>query len=300
MTDRFAAGSGAEIRIETDGAVATLVVDRPAQRNALSIPVCEQINDMISDLEANPDVRALVVTGSGPKSFIAGADINELVTYTPAQGYRHIEVGHKLFTRIENLAIPTLASVNGYCLGGGLEIAMACDIRLASSNAKFGLPEINIAMVPGWGGTERLQRLIGQSRAAAMTITGEMISIDEAITCGLVYRQFETVQALRPAPMNWLRVGRLRTDLDAGDQADAAHFGWTQPRADPATGRRHARLPGQHGGRQGGPYRLPREAHCIVQGGVNRWHAPCWSPEEAAGSGSGSSGSSLMKAAKWR
>ena len=176
MTERFAAGSGEEIRIETDGAVATLVVDRPAQRNALSIPVCEQIDDLLSGIEADPQIRVLVVTGSGPKSFIAGADINELVAYTPAQGYRHIEVGHRLFTRIENLAIPTIACVNGYCLGGGLEIAMACDIRVASTNAKFGLPEINIAMVPGWGGTERLQRLIGQSRAAAMMITGELVT----------------------------------------------------------------------------------------------------------------------------
>ncbi len=197
MTETFAPGSGAEVRIDTDGAVATLVVDRPAQRNALSIPVCEEINDRISDLEANPDIHVLVLTGSGPKSFIAGADINELVTYNPAQAYRHIEVGHRLFTRIENLAIPTIASINGYCLGGGLEIAMACDIRLAARNAKFGLPEINIAMVPGWGGTERLQRLVGQSRAAAMMITGEMLAIDEAITSGLVYRQFETVDALR-------------------------------------------------------------------------------------------------------
>lgn len=197
MTGRFAAGSGAEIRIETDAAVATLVVDRPAQRNALSVPICEQINDLVSDIERDPQVRVLVITGSGPKSFVAGADINELVTYTPAQGYRHIEVGHRLFTRIENLPIPTIASVNGYCLGGGLEIAMACDIRLASANAKFGLPEINIAMVPGWGGAERLQRLIGQSRAAAMIITGEMISVDDAVSCGLVYRQFESVDALR-------------------------------------------------------------------------------------------------------
>ena len=197
MTERFAAGSGEQIRIERDGAVATLVLDRPAQRNALSIPVCEQLGDLISDAERDRDIRVLVLTGSGAKSFIAGADINELVTYTPAQGYRHIEVGHKLFTRIENLTIPTIASINGYCLGGGLEIAMACDIRVASANAKFGLPEIAIAMVPGWGGSERLQRLIGQSRAAAMIITGEMISVDEAIGCGLVYRQFESVEALR-------------------------------------------------------------------------------------------------------
>lgn len=197
MTERFAAGSGDEIRIERDGAVATLVVDRPASRNALSIPVCEQIDELLTQCERDPQVRALVITGSGPKSFIAGADINELVAYSPAQAYRHIEVGHRLFTRIENLAIPTIAAVNGYCLGGGLEIAMACDIRLASANAKFGLPEINIAMVPGWGGTERLQRLIGQSRATAMALTGEMITVDEALACGLIYRKYDTVEELR-------------------------------------------------------------------------------------------------------
>ena len=234
MTERFAAGSGEEIRIETDGAVATLVVDRPAQRNALSIPVCEQIDDLLSGIEADPQIRVLVVTGSGPKSFIAGADINELVAYTPAQGYRHIEVGHRLFTRIENLAIPTIACVNGYCLGGGLEIAMACDIRLASTNAKFGLPEINIAMVPGWGGTERLQRLIGQSRAAAMMITGEMITVEEAVTCGLVYRQFADVAALRNGTDELARqAGWLRPDLDAHHQTDAAHLERTGPRPDP-------------------------------------------------------------------
>lgn len=197
MTERFAAGSGDEVRVEIDGAVATLVVDRPSSRNALSIPICEQIAGLLTEVEHNPDVRVLVVTGSGPKSFIAGADINELVTYTPAQAYRHIEVGHRLFTRIETMTIPTIASINGYCLGGGLEIAMACDIRLASSNAKFGLPEINIAMVPGWGGTERLQRLIGQSRATAMTLTGEMITVDEALASGLIYRGFDTVDELR-------------------------------------------------------------------------------------------------------
>lgn len=197
MTERFAPGSGDEIRIERNGAVATLVVDRPASRNALSIPICEQIDGLIDQVEADKGIRVLVVTGSGPKSFIAGADINELLGYNAAQAYRHIEVGHELFTRIEKLQIPTIASINGYCLGGGLEIAMACDIRVASENAKFGLPEINIGMVPGWGGTERLQRLIGQSRASAMMITGEMITIDEAITAGLVYRKYGSVEELR-------------------------------------------------------------------------------------------------------
>ncbi|MFB9618242.1 enoyl-CoA hydratase-related protein [Brooklawnia cerclae] len=197
MSERFAAGSGEDIRVEREGSVATLVVDRPAQRNALSIPVCERMHEIMDGIERDPGIRVLVVTGTGPKSFVAGADINELVAYTPALAYRHIEVGHTLFTRIENLHVPTIAAVNGYCLGGGLEIAMACDIRIASANAKFGLPEMNIGMVPGWGGTERLQRLIGQSRAAAMMLTGEMITSDEALANGLVYRLFDSVDALR-------------------------------------------------------------------------------------------------------
>lgn len=197
MTEKFEPGSGEEIRLERDGAVATLVIDRPAQRNALTIEACEQLHDIVSEVDGDDDLRALVLTGTGPKSFIAGADINDLVKYTPAEAYRHIEVGHKLFTRIERLDIPTIASINGYCLGGGLEIAMACDIRVASSNAKFGQPEIGIGMIPGWGGTQRLQRLIGQSRATAMMLTGEMIDIDEAINCGLVYRRYESVADLR-------------------------------------------------------------------------------------------------------
>lgn len=197
MTLSYEPGSGAEVRLEREGAVATLLVDRPKARNAMGIAVCEAVDALIDEVEADPTIRALVVTGTGEKSFIAGADINDLIAYDTATAWRHIEVGHRLFTRIENLPIATIASVNGYCLGGGLELAMACDIRLASANAKFGLPEMNIGMTPGWGGTERLQRLVGQSRAAAMALTGEMIDLATALTSGLVYRGFDDVAALR-------------------------------------------------------------------------------------------------------
>lgn len=197
MTFSCQPGSGAQVRLEREGTVATLLVDRPDARNAMGIAVCEAVDALIDEVEADPTIRALVVTGTGEKSFIAGADINDLVAYDTATAWHHIEVGHRLFTRIENLPIATIASVNGYCLGGGLEIAMACDIRLASANARFGLPEMNIGMTPGWGGTERLQRLIGQSRAAAMALTGEMIDLPTALTCGLVYRGFDDVAALR-------------------------------------------------------------------------------------------------------
>lgn len=178
-----------------DGGVATLTVDRPAQRNALDVPLVTELTAALGNLDAG--VRALVITGGGEKSFIAGADINDLLGYTPEQARRHIEVGHRLFSLIEELPIPTLAAINGYCLGGGLEIAMACDIRLASANARFGQPEVKIGMPCGWGGTERLQRLIGQSRAKYLMLTGAMWDADAALASGLIAEVVPDVAALR-------------------------------------------------------------------------------------------------------
>ncbi|WP_206079928.1 enoyl-CoA hydratase/isomerase family protein [Propioniciclava coleopterorum] len=177
-----------------DGGVATLTVDRPAQRNALDVPLVERLTDALDALEG---ARCLVLTGGGEKSFIAGADINDLLAYTPEQARRHIEVGHRLFSLIEELPIPTIAAVNGYCLGGGLEIAMACDIRLAAARARFGQPEVKIGMPCGWGGTERLQRLIGQSRAKYLMLTGAMLDADAAAAAGLVAEVLPDVPALR-------------------------------------------------------------------------------------------------------
>ena len=176
---------------------AVLTVDLPQSRNALSVPVVEYMNTLVDQVAEDPDLHCLVLTGGGEKSFIAGADIRKLVEMTPEESRYSIEAGHKLFSKLETMDIPVIASVNGYCLGGGLELAMACDIRICSANARFGLPEINIAMIPGWGGTLRLVRLIGESRAKNMLLRGKMITAAEALDYGLVAEVYDDIAALR-------------------------------------------------------------------------------------------------------
>ena len=176
---------------------AVLTVDLPQSRNALSVPVVEYMSSLVDQAAEDPKMCCLVLTGGGEKSFIAGADIRKLVEMTPEESRYSIEAGHKLFSKLETMDIPVIASVNGYCLGGGLELAMACDIRICSANARFGLPEINIAMIPGWGGTLRLVRLIGESRAKNMLLRGKMITAAEALDYGLVAEVYDDIATLR-------------------------------------------------------------------------------------------------------
>ena len=185
------------IRLEKKGNYAILWVDNPKTRNALSVPIVEYMDKLVDEVVADKDIHCLIITGGGEKSFAAGADISKLVNMSPEESRYSIEVGHKLFSKIETLDIPVIAAVNGYCLGGGLEISMCCDIRVCSANAKFGLPEINIGMIPGWGGTLRLPRLIGESRAKNMLLRGKMISAQEAQDYGLVAEVYEDVDELR-------------------------------------------------------------------------------------------------------
>ncbi len=189
------------IILEKVGSVALLTVDIPQTRNALSVPIVLYMQTLIDEIAKDKDVRALIITGGGEKSFIAGADIGRLAQMTPEDSRYSIEVGHKLFSTIEQLPFPTIAAVNGYCLGGGLEIAMCCDIRICSANAKFALPEIKIGMIPGWGGTLRLPRLIGESRAKYMILTGKMLTSSEALNCGLISETYESVAELREKAM---------------------------------------------------------------------------------------------------
>lgn len=186
-----------EVLLEKKGKVAYITVDRPAFRNALSVPIVEYMDTLVDKVIKDKDIHCLVLAGGGEKAFIAGADIAQLVKMTPEESRYSIEVGHKLFSKIENLSIPTIAAINGYCLGGGLEIAMCCDMRVCSANAKFGQPEINIGMIPGWGATLRLPRLIGESRAKKLILTGKMITSNEAYSYGLVTDVYETVASMR-------------------------------------------------------------------------------------------------------
>lgn len=185
------------ITLEKKEGYAILTVDIPKTRNALSVPIVEYMDEQVDQVIADKSIHCLLLTGGGEKSFIAGADISQLVKMSPEDSRYSIEVGHKLFSKIETMDIPSVAAINGYCLGGGLEIAMCCDIRICSANAKFGLPEINIGMIPGWGGTLRLPKLIGESRAKNMIMRGRMITSQEAFDYGLVAEVYEDVAAMR-------------------------------------------------------------------------------------------------------
>jgi len=174
--------------LERDGAVAILTVNRPTVLNALNSPTVDELRRAMLDLKRDATVRAIIVTGAGPKSFVAGADINELAVLAPTAGREHALTGQHVFDVIENLGKPVIAAINGFALGGGCELAMACTLRIAADTAKLGQPEIALGLIPGYAGTQRLTRLIGKSRAMEMLLTGAPISAEDACRIGLVHR----------------------------------------------------------------------------------------------------------------
>src|ERR1041384_4254158 len=174
--------------VERDGAVTTITINRPKVLNALNTATIDELRRAILELKADADIRVAILTGAGEKSFVAGADINELAVQTPTSGREHALAGQHVFDLIENMGKPVIAAVNGYALGGGWELAMACPLRLAADTAKLGQPEIALGLIPGYAGTQRLSRLVGRGKAMEMILTGAPISADEAQRIGLVNR----------------------------------------------------------------------------------------------------------------
>lgn len=174
--------------VERDGAVAIVTINRPEKLNALNTLTLREIHHLMASLGADPAVRAIVLTGAGPKAFAAGADISELAVMTPAGGKDHSAAGQRAFDAIETLGTPVIAAVNGFALGGGCELAMACTLRIAADSARFGQPEINLGLTPGYAGTQRLPRLVGRGRALELLLTGDMIGAQRAYDIGLVNR----------------------------------------------------------------------------------------------------------------
>ena len=172
--------------IERDGGVLVVTINRPEKLNALNTKTVTELGHVVDEAASDSAVRAIVLTGSGEKSFVAGADINELAVQTPVRGREHARSGQGVFDRIEQLGKPVIAAVNGFALGGGCELAMACTLRIASDTAKFGQPEINLGLIPGYAGSQRLPRLVGRGRALEMLLTGAPISAEEAYRIGLV------------------------------------------------------------------------------------------------------------------
>lgn len=173
------------INYEVEGAVAVLTINRPKALNALNSAVLDEINEALDAVDVDT-VRALIITGAGEKSFVAGADIGEMSTLTKAEGEAFGKKGNDVFRKIETFPIPVIAAINGFALGGGCEISMACDIRICSENAVFGQPEVGLGITPGFGGTQRLARTVGVGMAKQMIFTGRNIKAPEALRIGLV------------------------------------------------------------------------------------------------------------------
>lgn len=174
------------ILTEIKNNVLLITINRPDKLNALNKQTIEELHELLVDAENDKSIRALVITGSGQKAFVAGADIAEFSNYSVEEGKQLSSLGHfKIFNFIENYSKPVIAAINGFALGGGLELAMACHIRVASSNAKMGLPEVSLGVIPGYGGTQRLAQLVGKGKAFEMIVTADMLGAEDAYKWGL-------------------------------------------------------------------------------------------------------------------
>lgn len=174
------------IQLEPQGEIALLRINRPEALNAMNIDVISELSRTVDIVGADESIKVVIITGAGEKSFCAGADISYMVNIDPITAEKYASSAQSVLNKIERLEKPVIAAVNGYALGGGCELAMVCDIRIASSNAKMGQPEVTIGIPPGWGGTQRLMRLVGPAKAKELVFTGKMISAEEAFQLGLV------------------------------------------------------------------------------------------------------------------
>lgn len=192
--------------------VLLLTLNRPDRRNALNQASISALDDAVTEATADPEIGAVVVTGAGRRAFCAGADITQLNALEHTESMAWIADGQRVFARLEQLGVPTLAAVNGYALGGGCELAMACDLRWAARSAQLGQPEITLANIPGWGATQRLPRIVGPGKAKHMIFTGEAIDSDEALRVGLVDRVVADDQLLPSALAYARRLAALPRD----------------------------------------------------------------------------------------
>ncbi|HEA23537.1 MAG TPA: enoyl-CoA hydratase [Pricia antarctica] len=175
------------ILVEEKKAIGTITINRPKKLNALNRQTIQELHDAFEALETNKAIKVIILTGSGEKAFVAGADISEFADFTVEEGGKLAAEGQKLlFDFVENLKTPVIAAINGFALGGGLELAMACHFRIASDNARVGLPEVSLGVIPGYGGTQRLPQLIGKGRAMELIMTASMIDAERALNYGLV------------------------------------------------------------------------------------------------------------------
>jgi enoyl-CoA hydratase len=238
--------------LEVSEGIATITINRPNAMNAMTRTILEELQDAVLEIARRPEIRVAIITGAGSKAFVAGADIAAMKDMTSPQGRELAQLAHRIYATIESSHKPYIAAVNGYALGGGCELALACDIRIASDNARFGQPEINIGVLPGFGGSQRLPRLIGKGRALEMILTGDMIDAGEAYRIGLankVVPQAELLTAARTLAAKIASksavavslckeavVNGLEMDLARGCTYEAELFGYSFATADQKEG----------------------------------------------------------------
>lgn len=211
-----------------ENSVAVITVNRPQALNALNREVLNQLDSAIAGLENDKSVRVVVITGSGEKAFVAGADIAEMRDMTPLEAHSFSQHGQRIFSRIKRLDQVVIAAISGYALGGGCELAMACDLRVAAENARFGQPEINLGIIPGFGGTVRLARLVGPAKAREMVLTGAMVNAEEAYRIGLVNRVVPTGTTLQAA-VEWAEELATKPPVAVAMAKAAMREGWDAP-----------------------------------------------------------------------
>ncbi|MFB3829108.1 MAG: enoyl-CoA hydratase/isomerase family protein [Bryobacteraceae bacterium] len=246
--------SPTHILFEAENGIARITINRPEKRNALNRAVIGELEEAFSRVEGDAALRGLIVTGAGEKAFVAGADIHELAALSPAGAREYAERGQGALRRLETMGKPSVAAINGFALGGGLELAMACTVRFAAPEARLGQPEVKLGIIPGYGGTQRLARLVGRGRALQMLLDGEPVEAAEALRIGLVnavvplpellpYSAAWLAKVLANAPaavslvMETVDAG-LDMGLDAGLRLEAAAFGLTAATQDAKEGAR--------------------------------------------------------------
>lgn len=217
--------------IERDGAVALVTINRPKVLNALNRQTIDELERAMRGFQHDTDVRAIVLTGAGEKSFVAGADINELAVLSPAEGQRHGRRGQAVFDLIENLGKPVVAAINGFALGGGCELAMACTLRIAADTARLGQPEVNLGIIPGYGGSQRLPRLVGKGRALEILLSGEMVPAQRAYEMGLVNKVVPAADLLAEARKMAAQLA-AKAPLAVRYILEAVHHGMELPLSD--------------------------------------------------------------------
>lgn len=223
----------------SENKIATVTINRPESLNALNSKTIQELSNIFEELNADAEVRVIILTGSGEKSFVAGADIKEFADFGTADAENLARKGQEiLFNKIENLSKPVIAAVNGFALGGGLELAMSCHIRYASENAKLGLPEVTLGLIPGYGGTQRLPKLVGKGRASELIFSAKMISAEKAQEIGLVNEVYSLEELLpksielakiiaRNSPMGISKAIEAvnQSDKDSGFEREMKSFG---------------------------------------------------------------------------